>query len=87
MSVAGTSTELWSTPLDWHRKSGPGDIRKCLFNRCTSCREESDGTWPKLPRNLAAGPQIATSCETAWELQSDAISLTVLLPVGCTPIE
>ena len=40
---------------------------------------ESDGTWPKLPRNLVAGPQIATSCELAWELQSDAISLTVQL--------
>ena len=58
-----TFIELWSTPLEWHRKSDPGDFRKCLFNRCTSCREESDGTWPKLPRNLAAGPQIATSCE------------------------
>ena len=81
------SIELWSTPLEWHRKSNSGDIRKCLSNRCTSCRKNSDGTWPKLPRNLAAGPQITSSCENVWELQSDAISLTVLLPVDCTPIE
>ena len=52
------------------------------LNRCTSCREESDGTWSKLPRNLAAGSQIVTSCENVWELCSDAISLTVQLSYG-----